>query len=389
MAKVADEILSLAAQLSPRLIQMRRELHRHPEVAREEFWTTAQLMRWLAEAEIAVLDLPLATGLVAEVRGALPGPTVALRSDIDALPVTEETGLPYASEIPGKMHACGHDFHMATILGAALILKQMAGRLRGTVRILLQPAEETASGAAEMIALGALDGVSAVFGLHNKPDVPAGFVGIKAGPLMANVDSIMIDVEGKAGHGAIPDQTVDPIVAAAAIVMALQTAVSRNVSPLEAAVVSITSFQAGTGAHNVIPPSARLVGTVRSYNPALRESMPGLLERIVTGVATGYGAKATLTLLPGSTPAVINDEKMAELMRRVAAAAGLPVVEAVPTMGGEDFAMYLQQVPGCFVWLGTGRPEAWHHPKFTVDESVIERGAALFALAAIEALGGE
>ncbi|HWI66737.1 MAG TPA: amidohydrolase, partial [Symbiobacteriaceae bacterium] len=271
---LTERILSLSADLAPRLVEMRRDLHRHPEVAGEEFWTTATLKRWLGEAGVAVLDLPLSTGLVAEVRGTRPGPVVALRTDIDALPVTEETGLPYASEIPGKMHACGHDLHMATILGATLILKRLEGELAGTVRVLFQHAEETASGAVDLIRVGALDGVSAVFGLHNKPDVPAGHVGIKAGPLMAAVDSIGIDVEGKGGHGAIPDQTVDPVVAASAIVMALQTAVSRNISPLEPAVVSICTFQAGSGAHNVIPPSARLLGTVRTFNPAVRARMP-------------------------------------------------------------------------------------------------------------------
>jgi amidohydrolase len=387
MQNVTTHIQRLAAELQPRLADLRRTLHRHPEVANEEVWTTAQLKGWLLEAGIAILDLPLATGLVAEIRGAKPGPIVALRTDIDALPVSEETGLPYASEIPGKMHACGHDFHMATILGAALVLKQLEPELAGTVRLLFQPAEETASGAVALIRAGALEGVSAVFGLHNKPDVPAGHVGIKAGPLMAAVDTISIHVEGKGGHGAIPDQTIDPVVAGSAIVMALQTAVSRNISPLEPAVVSICTFQAGSGAHNVIPPYANLLGTVRTFNPAVRARMPELLQRIATEVAAGYGATATLKVERGGTPAVINDAAMASLMRDAAAALDLPVVEAVPTMGGEDFAEYLGLVPGCFVWMGTGCPESWHHPRFTVDDAVLGRGAALFAAAAVLALG--
>ncbi|HYF76910.1 MAG TPA: amidohydrolase [Symbiobacteriaceae bacterium] len=387
MLNVTERILGLSAQYAPRMVEMRRVLHRHPEVSGEEYWTTQQLKQWLTEAGIAVLDLPLTTGLVAEIRGAKPGPTVALRTDIDALPVAEETGLPYASEIPGKMHACGHDFHMATMLGAALVLKQMEGDLAGTVRVLFQAAEETASGAVELIRAGALDGVTAVLGAHNKPDLASGHVGIKVGPLMAAVDTIRVDVEGKGGHGAIPNLTIDPVVAGSAIVMALQTAVSRNVSPLEPAVVSICTFQAGSGAHNVIPPSATLLGTVRTFNPAVRAQMPALLERIVTEVAAGYGAKATFSLMPGGTPAVMNDAGMADLMRRAAEAVGMPVAEAVPTMGGEDFAEYQQVVPGCFVWLGTGCPESWHHPQFVVDEAVIERGAALFAQAAVLALG--
>jgi N-acetylcysteine deacetylase len=387
MLNVTERILGLSAQYAPRMVEMRRVLHRHPEVSGEEYWTTQQLKQWLTEAGIAVLDLPLTTGLVAEIRGAKPGPTVALRADIDALPVAEATGLPYASEIPGKMHACGHDFHMATMLGAALVLKQMEGDLAGTVRVLFQAAEETASGAVELIRAGALEGVTAVLGAHNKPDLASGHVGIKVGPLMAAVDTIRVDVEGKGGHGAIPNLTIDPVVAGSAIVMALQTAVSRNVSPLEPAVVSICTFQAGSGAHNVIPPSATLLGTVRTFNPAVRAQMPALLERIVTEVAAGYGAKATFSLMPGGTPAVMNDAGMADLMRRAAEAVGMPVAEAVPTMGGEDFAEYQQVVPGCFVWLGTGCPESWHHPQFVVDEAVIERGAALFAQAAVLALG--
>lgn len=387
MQNLTERILSLSAGYAPRMVEMRRTLHRHPEVSGEEYWTTQQLKQWLTEAGIAVLDLPLKTGLVAEIRGAKPGPTVALRADIDALPVTEATGLPYASEISGKMHACGHDFHMATMLGAALVLKQLEGDLAGTVRVLFQAAEETASGAVELIQAGALDGVTAVLGAHNKPDLASGHVGVKVGPLMAAVDTIRIDVEGKGGHGAIPNLTIDPVVAGSAIVMALQTAVSRNISPLEPAVVSICTFQAGSGAHNVIPPSATLLGTVRTFNPAVRAQMPALLERIVTEVAAGYGAKATFALLPGGTPAVMNDAAMADLMRKAAEAVGMPVAEAIPTMGGEDFAEYQQVVPGCFVWLGTGCPESWHHPQFVVDESVISRGAALFAQAAVIALG--
>ncbi|HLN65628.1 MAG TPA: amidohydrolase [Symbiobacteriaceae bacterium] len=385
MNNLTERIRSLAAELDTRLVSIRQTLHRHPEVSGEEVWTTQQLRYWLAEAGITVLDLPLRTGLVAEIKGALPGPTVALRTDIDALPVQEETGLACASEIPGKMHACGHDFHMATILGAAFILQELRAELPGTVRILCQPAEETASGAVDLIKTGALQGVSAVFGLHNKPDVPSGTVGIKAGPLMANVDTMLIEVAGKGGHGAVPDLTIDPVVAGSAIVMALQTAVSRNLSPLDPAVVSVCSFQAGS-ASNVIPMSARLLGTVRSFTPAVRTRLKEeLLPRIVRDVAAGYGCTATLQFTEG-TPAVDNDAAMAQLMHAACAKLGLPVVEATPTMGGEDFAEYQQVVPGCFVWMGTGCPESWHHPKFMVDERVIHQGAALFAQVALEAL---
>ncbi len=381
---MTTSIQERAKSLSPQLIEIRRELHRHPELSMEEFWTTERLRHWLTEAGLTILPLDLPTGLVAEVCGAHPGPLIALRSDIDALPVQEETGLPFASDFPGKMHACGHDFHMSVILGAALLLQEMRDQLKGTVRFLFQPAEENTMGARLVLAAGAMEGVQAVFGLHNKPDVPAGHVGIKAGPLMAATDMISITVTGKGGHAAIPDATVDPVVAGSAIVMALQTAVSRSISPLDSAVVSIASFQAGA-AHNVIPPEATLLGTVRTFTPELRQRMRDVIGRIVADVANGYGASATISWTQGP-PAVTNDPKMADLMRSAAAAVGMPVVDAVPTMGGEDFAEYQRLAPGCFVWLGTGTPQNWHHPKFMVDETVIHQGAGLFAQAAIQAL---
>lgn len=386
MTHLTEQIRTLAGELDSHLVRVRRELHRHPELSSEEYWTTERLTTWLSEAGLAILDLKLKTGVVAEVRGAKPGPVVAIRSDIDALPVQEETGAPFASEIPGRMHACGHDFHMATVLGAALILQRLAPQLEGTVRFLFQPAEETSNGALQLINAGAMEGVSRVFGLHNKPDLPPGTVGIKHGPLMAAVDSLTIEVNGKGGHAAIPDAVVDPVVAGSAIVMALQTAVSRIVSPLQSVVVSVSAFQAGA-AHNVIPPSARLLGTLRTFDPDLRQRMPDILGRIIRDVAAGYGCTATLTIDQG-TPAVTNDPGAAELMRHAAQTLGMAVVDAVPTMGGEDFAEYQRLAPGCFIWLGTGCPENWHHPRFTVDERVIHLGAALFAQVALNALHG-
>lgn len=385
MQASVDSIQQLAKDLSDHLIAVRRELHRHPELSWEEHWTTGRLKAWLTEAGIAILPLPLETGLVAEVRGAAPGPTIAIRTDIDALPVAEETGLPFASEIPGKMHACGHDFHMSTVLGAALVLKRLERDLAGTVRFLFQPAEETMGGALKMIEAGALEGAAAVFGLHNKPDLPPGTIGVKVGPLMAAADRFTVTVKGRGGHAALPSACIDPVVAGSAIVMALQTAVSRSVSPLEPAVVTVASFQAGTGAHNVIPPEAVLRGTIRAFSPAVRSQLHAVVNRLAQEVAAGYGAEASVDHYMGP-PAVTNAPAMCELMRRAAAAAGMGVVEAEPTMGGEDFAEYQQMVPGCYIWLGTGTPQQWHHPKFMVDESVIHRGSALFAICALEAL---
>lgn len=380
----SERLQALAGALVPRLVEMRRELHRHPELSGAEYETTSRLRRWLTEAGLSILPLKLQTGLVAEVQGVHPGPVVAIRADIDALPIQEETGLPYASTVAGRMHACGHDLHTATALGAALVLQQMRGSLRGRVRFLFQPAEEIAAGALPMIEAGALDGVRAIFGLHNKPDLPSGSIGLKNGPLMAAVDRLQIRVTGRGGHAAIPDAAIDPIVAGSAIVMALQTAVSRSISPLDAAVVTVGSFQAGT-AHNIIPPVAEMTGTIRTFRTEVRDQMPALLKRIAGDVASGYGATAEVRVIP-ETPAVANDPAMVDLVRASAGSLGLPVTEAMPTMAAEDFAQYQRRVPGCFFWLGTGCAENWHHPRFLVDEAVMEQGAALFAQVAIDAL---
>lgn len=374
-----------AGQLQPRLVEIRRELHQHPELSQEEFETTRRIRGWLEEiGGIRILELGLKTGVVAEIEGALPGPTLALRADIDALPVKEETGLPFASTIPGKMHACGHDFHTASIIGAAALLQKQAPQLKGKIRLLFQPAEERAVGAAELIAAGAMEGVDAVLGMHNKPELPVGTIGLRNGPLMASVDRFEISVSGKGGHAAIPDSAIDPVVVSSAIVTALQSLVSRNVSPMDSAVVSVCRLEAGS-TWNVIPDSAILEGTVRTFRPETRDKIPTLMQRIAEGVAQGYGATAKLNWIP-CIPAVNNHPQMTELMKTAAAAQGLNVVEATPTMGGEDFSLYQELVPGCFIWMGTSGKEEWHHPQFTLHEDALAVSAALFAEAAVLAL---
>ena len=390
--------MSLAARIGvameamqPALIELRRDLHRHPELSLQEHRTTALLRARLAAAGLQVHDLGLATGAVATVRGAREGPTLALRADIDALPILEATGLPFASETPGCMHACGHDLHTTVMLGTALALQGVRGGLRGSVRFLFQPAEEIARGARQLIDAGALQGVDAVLGFHNKPDVPVGSVGVRSGPLMAAADMFALEIRGLGGHAAMPDRAIDPIVAGAAVVLALQTAVSRNISPLESVVVSVGQFHAGT-AQNIIPDAARIEGTVRCFSPAVREQMPGILRRIATEVAAGFGAEARLEYTAG-TPALRNDATLCDLMRRAAAAVvgEERVVEAQPVMASEDFAMYQELVPGHFAWLGVGNPaigavENWHHPRFIVDEAAIPLGIRVFAQAALDFL---
>ncbi|QJC54138.1 amidohydrolase [Paenibacillus albicereus] len=371
------------AELEARLVAIRRELHRHPELSREERETTRRLQGWLEAAGI----LPnarygLRTGLIAEIGG--PGPVVALRADIDALPIQEETGLTFASLTPGVMHACGHDFHAAALVGAALLLQRRAGELPGTVRLLFQPAEEKAAGARELIAAGALDGAKAVFGLHNKPDLPVGAAGIKAGPLLAAADGFVVELRGRATHAAVPEAGLDPIAAAAHVVTALQTIASRSVGPLDSAVVSVTKLHSGTS-WNIIPDLAVLEGTIRTFDEAVRRRVLERFEAIVVGVASALGSEATLRWVQGPPP-VLNDPALAELGREAAAAAGLEAIEAVPSLAGEDFAYYQREVPGLFVFLGTNGPQEWHHPRFDVDERALLPAARLLAELAERAL---
>ncbi|WP_391573689.1 amidohydrolase [Cohnella sp.] len=372
-----------AEPLYEQLVAIRRQLHAHPELSHEEFETTAAIRGWLEEAGIRIADYPLRTGVVAEVGGLLGGPVIAIRADIDALPLQEETGLQFASRVPGKMHACGHDFHTAAVLGAALLLKKREAELEGTVRFLFQPAEEKAKGAAQVIASGALEGVKAVFGLHNKPDLPVGTIGIKAGPLMAAADGFIVEVKGLGTHAAVPEAGIDPIVASAHIITALQSIVSRNVGALDGAVVSVTRLNSGT-AWNVIAEQAVFDGTLRTFDEKVRTKVRERFEQIVTGVGAALGAQASVRWLDGP-PAVVNDRRWAEAAAAVANSIGLHVVEPLPSPAGEDFSFYLQHVPGSFFFLGTSGPQEWHHPAFDVDERALPIGASFFAALAVDA----
>ncbi|WP_134684121.1 M20 peptidase aminoacylase family protein [Brevibacillus migulae] len=375
-----------AIELETRLITIRRHLHQYPEVANEEFETTKAIRGWLEEAGIRIVNLSLPTGVVAEVGGKHGGPIIALRADIDALPIHEETGLPYASRIFGNMHACGHDFHTSVILGAAFLLKQQEDTLPGTVRFLFQPAEEKGTGASLLIDHGALEGVQAIFGLHNKPDLEVGTIGIKPGALMASVDGFEIIVEGLGTHAAIPHTGIDPIVAASQMVTALQSIVSRNISPLEQAVVSVTTFHGGT-TWNVIPHKVVLEGTVRTFHEEVRSFIPKRLQTIIEGVAEAYNARVSLRWFKGP-PSVQNDPELTELSIETAKKVGLQVVVPEPSLAGEDFAFYQEKIPGSFVFIGTSGREEWHHPGFTVDERALLISAHYFAELAIRALEG-
>ncbi|WNR42604.1 amidohydrolase [Paenibacillus roseipurpureus] len=376
--------IQMSEDFAQKLVEFRRHLHRFPELSHEEVQTTAAIRDWLTEAEIRITDYQLQTGLIAEVGGLHAGPIVAIRADIDALPIHEETGLPFASQVPGKMHACGHDFHTAAVLGAALLLKGQEQDLKGTVRFIFQPAEEKAQGAEQVIRSGALEGVSVIYGMHNKPDLPVGTIGIKAGPLMAAADGFVIEVEGTGTHAAVPEAGIDPIVTGAHIVTALQSIVSRNISSLESAVISVTRIHSGT-AWNVIPEKAILDGTLRTFEESVRNLVIKRMEQVVQGVAAAYGTKATVRWIKGP-PSVFNDQAFAQLASEAAEQTGLQVITPVPSPAGEDFAFYQKQIPGVFVFMGTSGPQEWHHPGFDIDERALPISARYFAILAEKAL---
>ncbi|MCC7495357.1 MAG: amidohydrolase [Fimbriimonadaceae bacterium] len=382
------------AAVLPEAIAIRRDLHQHPEVAFEELRTAAVVAAKLRELGLKPRTGIAKTGVTALLKGgAGDGPTVLLRADMDALPVTEENDVPYRSTIPGRMHACGHDGHTAILLGAARVLQLRMPELPGRVKLVFQPAEETIGGAEPMIAEGVLDDppVDYAFGLHLWAPQPTGTVGVCAGPFMAGTDMIRIRVTGSGGHAAMPAQCVDPILAAAQLVTGIQSIVSRNLPPREPAVVSITQFHAGD-TFNVIPPYAELVGTARYYSDAVRDTIRGRLEQLVRDIPAAFGATGELTVIPGY-PVTVNDRAMTELVRAAAAEAVGPeqVVPVEPVMGGEDFAYFLQRVPGCYFTVGiqneakgTGRPH--HHPRFDLDEDALGIGIETLVRVAERAL---
>ncbi|CAI6083116.1 N-acetylcysteine deacetylase [Paenibacillus sp. JJ-100] len=371
-------------ELAAYLIAIRRHLHRNPELSGEEKETTAAIRSWLEEEGIYLADeYKLRTGLVAEI-GQGNGPVVALRADIDALPIQEETKLEFASRIAGRMHACGHDAHTAILIGAARLLKQRESSLPGRVRLIFQPSEEKATGARQVIQSGALADVQAIFGLHNKPDLRVGTVGIREGALMASADGFVVHVQGVGTHAAVPEAGIDPIVVAAHIVTALQSIVSRNVGAQESAVLSVTKINSGT-AWNVIPEEAILDGTVRTFDEKVRSRIRERFNQVVAGVAAAYGTTATVRWIQGP-PAVVNDESLTLDAEQVVRELGLNHVRPLPSPAGEDFSFYQKEVPGLFLFLGTSGPHEWHHPGFDVDEQALPIGAHLLAGLAEQAL---
>ncbi|WP_437889467.1 amidohydrolase [Phytobacter sp. V91] len=371
--------------LARRLTEFRHELHRFPELSNEEFATTARLRRVLEQNQIAILPLDLPTGLVVEIGGQNAGPLVVLRADIDALPIEEKSGVAYSSEHPGVMHACGHDFHSSAALGAAILLKAQEATLAGRVRILFQPAEETGQGAPALIAAGALDGATAIFGIHNDPALPVGVMGSKAGALTAGVDRFRINITGTGSHAARPHEGNDPIIIAGQLISALQTLISRNIDSSENAVLSITQVHSGS-TWNVIPDTAWLEGTVRTFSQTVRENIERRIREVIQGLATAFAAEIELDWQPGP-PSVVNSADWVNLALKTGEQAGFEVRRIPANPIGEDFAFYQQQLPGAFIMIGSGGPFALHHPQFRVDDAALYPTAdwlAQLALATLE-----
>jgi hippurate hydrolase len=382
-------VINRIAGLAPRMTEWRRHLHAHPELAFDCFETAAFVAARLRDIGVDEIHEGIAqSGIVAVIEGQAPGPVVGLRADMDALPMTEETGVGHASTVPGKMHACGHDGHTAMLLGAAAYLAETRN-FRGKVALIFQPAEEDGGGAGVMVEDGIMDrfDIAEVYALHNVPGLDLGRVLTTPGPIMAAVDEFHIHVEGRGGHGAMPHETADPIPAAVSIVQAIQTIVSRNNYALDDLVVSVTQIHAGT-TDNVIPGTAYINGTVRTFDPAVQAMVMRRMEEIVSGQGASFGVTARLDYAVGY-PATVNDPARAEFAAETAAevvGAGLVDGAAGREMGAEDFAYMLQARPGAYLFLGGGPGAGLHHPKFDFNDEILPIGASLLARLAERAL---
>lgn len=383
-----SQIKELAEKLSPRLLEIRRHLHAHPELSGQEYQTAAYIAGVLSSCGLHVQEAVGKVGVVGDLTGnGSDSRLLAIRTDMDALPIHERTSLEFASRRPGIMHACGHDLHATVGLGVAMLLSHLSGHLPGNVRFLCQPAEEIAQGASWMVQDGAMRDVSAIFGLHVFPSLPAGSVGIRYGVLTAAADELEIFIQGESGHGARPHEAVDAIWIAAQVMTTLQQAISRTQNPLRPLVLTVGQISGGR-APNVIADRVRMAGTVRSLHPETHANLPQWIEGIIANVCNAYGASYEMNYRRG-VPSVQNDFALTQLLETASQEAwGSERVEIIqePSLGAEDFALYLEQAPGSMFRLGVGfanRPNyPLHHPQFEVDESAIVTGVVTLAYAA-------
>lgn len=378
-------IKAIAPKYKDYILDLRRHFHKYPEASLQEFETSKKI-----RSELDKLDIPYkiststGTGILATIKGGKNGKTIALRSDIDALPITECNFIDYKSKNSGYMHACGHDGHMASLLGAARMLKEIQAELSGTVKLIFQPGEETGNGAKALVTEGFLDGVDSVFGIHLVPDIDCGKISIEGGPRMASSDKFKITVNGKSGHGAKPNLAIDALVVASAIVLNIQSIVSREVDPLEPLVVSVGTFKAGTQ-YNIIADTAVLEGTTRCFNNEIREKIPHALRRIIQSTAKSYKAEAELEY-DFTVPPVVNDYTLALLGRHAVEEilSTDAIAEKMKFLISEDFAEYLQEVPGVFALVGARNPDkdaiySLHNGRFNIDEDSLQIASTLYA----------
>jgi amidohydrolase len=381
-------IRDAAEAIAPHLVALRRDIHAHPELAFEETRTAG-----IVAAELARMAIPHRTGIgrtgvLGVIEGGRPGPTLAIRADMDALPIHEETGLPYASTVPGKMHACGHDIHTATLLGVGAVLKDMAPMLAGRVLLVFQPAEEILEGAAAMIADGAADGVDLALGFHNQPDMPVGRFGYARGACLAAADRFDLIVRGKSGHAAHPYAAVDPIVAASAFVAQAQTVVSREMKPIHPAVVTIGMFQGGT-TYNIIPERVHLKGSVRTLHADARDLAEAAIRRLATGLEATMRVRCEMDY-QRKVPPLVNDDRVLEpTLAAIRAQFGEDPQAGEPSMGSEDFSEFAARAPAFQLRIGSGAPgrdDRLHNAGYQPDERCIERGVQALSRAALELL---
>jgi amidohydrolase len=379
-------IKDLSEALAPRLIEIRRHLHSHPELSGQEYQTAAYVAGVLSSCGIAVQEAIGKTGVIGELVGRTDDRLVAIRTDMDALPIQERTSLEFTSRQPGIMHACGHDVHTTVGLGTAMVLSQLGEKLPGNTRFLFQPAEEIAQGASWMVKDGAMNDVSAIFSLHVFPSIPAGSVGIRYGALTAAADDLEILIMGESGHGARPHEAVDAIWIASQVITTLQQAISRTQNPLRPMVLTIGQISGGR-APNVIADQVRLTGTVRSLHPDTHANLPEWIEKIVANICNTYGATYQINYRRG-VPSVQNDLALTQLLEGSAKEAwgsDRVLILPEPSLGAEDFSIYLQHAPGTMFRLGVGFKDKpnhpLHHPQFEVDETAIVTGVVTLAYA--------
>lgn len=390
--ELEKKILKLSSDFLKQQIKWRRYLHQYPEVSNNEFETTKYLTNELKKLSIKTKKIKLPTGLIAEIKGNKPGPVVAVRTDIDALPILEQTDLSFKSKNKGCMHACGHDMHMATILGVAAVLNNLKDELCGTVRFLFQPSEEMPPGGAKpMIEQGVLENVKMIFGLHVDPHLKTGKIGLRDGVSMGSVADIDLIIHGRSGHAARPHHTVDAIVTAAEVIESLQKIISREVDPIDPVVITFGEISGGY-ARNVICDRVHLVGTIRTLSPKASKDIPKKVKRIAQAICKARGATAEIQI-KGEYPVLVNDADTNEIIRSnfISLFGKGKIEQTDPVLGGEDFACYLEHVKGAMFRIGVMNKKIkadkpWHSPKFIVDEEALYYGTSLIAASVIDAL---